>query len=134
VSRKVDSLRIVPLFGHCSRKELQAIAQLGDEIDLPEGKVLMREGERGREFFVLLSGTADVTKGGAFVRQLIPGDFCGEISLVSKQPRTATVTATTPLEVLVITDQAFGGLMSRMPVVASHVLDALAERVAPFTL
>ncbi len=133
-SRKVESLRRVPLFGHCSRKELEAIARLGDELDLPEGKVLMKEGDRGREFFVLLGGTADVTKDGAFVRQLIPGDFCGEIALVSKQARTATVTATTPLEVFVITDQAFGGLMTRMPIVASHVLDALGERVAPFTL
>jgi len=134
VNGKAKALERVPLFGHCSAKELRAIAQLGDEVDLREGKVLTKEGERGREFFVLLSGTADVTKDGAFVRQLIPGDFFGEIALVSKQPRTATVTATTPVEVLVITDQAFGALLGRMPLVATHVLQALGERLAPFTL
>jgi CRP-like cAMP-binding protein len=133
-SSKVESLKRVPLFGHCSAKELRAIAALGDELDVREGKVLTKEGERGREFFVLLSGTADVTKDGAFVRQLIPGDFFGEIALVSRQPRTATVTATTPVDVLVITDQAFGALLGRMPIVSRHVLQALGERLAPFTL
>lgn len=134
MSRKLESLGRVPLFGHCSKKELRLIAQVGDELEVPEGTVLMREGERGREFFVLLSGTADVTKDGVFVRQLIPGDFCGEIALVSRQPRSATVTATTPVEVFVVTEQAFGGLMSQNPVVAAHVLQALGERLAAFTL
>jgi CRP-like cAMP-binding protein len=95
-NQKIDLIRKVPLFARCSRAELKEIALLADEIDLHEGKEMTREGAPGREFFVLLDGTADVKKNRRRVNTLGPGDFFGEIALVSREPRTATVIATSP--------------------------------------
>ena len=114
-NEKVDLIKRVPLFADCSRGELEQIAQLADEIDLAEGKELTRLGESGREFFVLLEGEADVTKDGQSINTLRAGDFFGEIALVEDTPRTATVTATTPVRVLVITDRAFKRLLDEQP-------------------
>ncbi len=126
---KIELLKRAPLFARCSKKELAGIALLADEVDLREGKVLTREGERGREFFVLIDGTADVHRRGKKVNTLKDGDFFGEIALVSGRPRTATVTTTSPVRVLVVTDRAFGGLMRTSPSIQLKVLKALAERV-----
>lgn len=128
---KVELISKVPLFSRCSKSELREIAAAADEIDLPEGKVLTRQGERGREFFVLLEGTAEVEKNGERIRELGAGDFLGEIALVSQTPRTATVTATSPVQALVITDQAFGALLRHVPTLQRAVIEALAERLAP---
>src|SRR5262245_30075144 len=105
----------VPLFDRLSRSELSRIARLADEIDLKEGKVLTKEGTRGREFFIILEGQADVRRDTRLLRPLGPGDFLGEIALLTDSPRTATVTAVTPLRVLVITDRAFRDLMRHSP-------------------
>jgi len=129
--RKLDLIKHVPLFSYCSKQELNQIASVADEIDLPAGKVLTREGDRGREFFVLIDGTAEVQKDGVRIRTLGPGDFLGEIALVSREPRTATVTTTSAVEALVITDQAFAALLDHMPSVEKAVLEALADRLAP---
>ena len=131
---KVDLISRVPLFARCSRRELAEIASIADEIDLREGKEMTREGERGREFFVLLHGEADVRQDGKTIRKLGPGDFFGEIALVSRVPRTATVVATSPVRALVITDRAFRSLLDHTPQVQGKVLEALAERLAPTTL
>ena len=131
---KTELLRRVPLFSRCSKRELAEIASLADEIDLEEGKELTRQGERGREFFVLVDGKAEVRQDGKRLRKLEPGDFFGEISLVSRIPRTATVVATTPVRVLVVTDRAFRTLLERSPEIQLKVLEALAERVAPTTV
>jgi CRP-like cAMP-binding protein len=128
--QKVDLIRRVPLFARCNRKELAEIASHADEIDLPQGKTLIRQGERGREFFVLLDGEAEVERDGEHVQTLGAGDFFGEIALVSKVPRTATVTATTPVRALVITDRDFRALLEHAPVINLKVLEALAERLA----
>ena len=127
---KVDLSKRVPLFSHCSKKELGLVAQIADEIDLAEGKTLMREGDRGREFFVLVEGSADVRKGNRKVNTMRKGDFFGEIALVSRRPRTATVTTTSPVRVLVVTEQSFRSLLDRAPDVQRKVLQALADRVA----
>jgi CRP-like cAMP-binding protein len=126
---KVDVLRRVPLFSACSKRQLEAVAGIADEIDLPAGKTLIKEGERGREFFVLLEGDASVTQGGQEIRTLGPGDFFGEIALISNTPRTATVVAETPLRALVVTDRAFRTLLERMPELQPRVMQALAERL-----
>ena len=127
---KIELLKRVPLFAGCSRKELGEIALVADEIDVRAGKVLTREGDSGREFFVLVDGAADVRRKGRKVRTLEPGDFFGEIALVSKQPRTATVSITAPATLLVVTDRAFRGLMERMPSMQVKVLTALEDRLA----
>jgi CRP-like cAMP-binding protein len=131
---KVELLKGVPLFARCSKKELAEIATIADEIDLPEGKQLTKEGGRGREFFVLLEGEADVRRKKRKVKTLGPGDFLGEIALVTKVPRTATVTTSTPVRALVVSEQNFRRLLERSPDVQIKVLEALAERVAATSL
>ena len=130
-NEKVDLIKRAPLFADCSRGELEQIAQLADEIDLAEGKELTRVGEPGHEFFVLLEGEADVTKDGQSINTLRAGDFFGEIALVEDTPRTATVTATTPVRMLVITDRAFKRLLDEQHELQRKVLVALAQRVKP---
>jgi CRP/FNR family transcriptional regulator, cyclic AMP receptor protein len=127
---KVELIKRVPLFSHCSKKELGLVAQIADEIDIPEGKTLMREGDRGREFFILVDGSAEVRKRNRKLNTMGGGDFFGEIALVSERPRTATVTTTAPSRVLVVTAQAFRSLLGRAPEVQRKVLQALADRVA----
>lgn len=126
---KVELLQGVPLFASCSKAELERIASLADELDLAEGATLIREGERGREFLVVVDGTVRVTKRGRTVRELGSGDFIGEIALISDVPRTATVTATSPVRLLVVTDRAFRGLIEEMPSIATKVLQSLGERL-----
>jgi CRP-like cAMP-binding protein len=126
---KVELLQAVPLFASCSKTELERIASLADELDLADGATLIREGERGREFLVIVDGTVRVTKGGKKIRDLGSGDFIGEVALVSDVPRTATVTATSPVRLLVVTDRAFRGLIEEMPSIATKVLQSLGERL-----
>jgi CRP/FNR family transcriptional regulator, cyclic AMP receptor protein len=131
---KIEALKTVPLFARCSKKELGEIAQITDEIDLPEGKVLTKEGASGREFFVLMEGSADVRRKRRKVGTLGPGDFLGEIALVTKTPRTATVKTTSPVRALVVSEQNFRRLLAHSPQVQIKVLEALAERVAATSL
>ena len=126
---KVDLLRGVPLFANCSKSELQQIATLADELDLAEGATLIREGERGREFIVVAEGSVRVTRDGKTLRDLGSGDFIGEIALVADVPRTATVTATSPVRLLVVTDRAFRSVLEQMPSIATKVLQSLGERL-----
>jgi CRP-like cAMP-binding protein len=129
---KLDLIKGVPLFAGASKAELEEIAGIADEVDLPAGRTLIKEGDSGREFFVLIEGTADVTQEGREVRKIMgPGDFFGEIALISKAPRTATITTTSPIRALVITDRAFRQLLEHSPQIAVTVLNALAERLAP---
>jgi CRP/FNR family cyclic AMP-dependent transcriptional regulator len=131
---KVDLLRRIPLFSQCSRRDLGAISSIADEIDLKEGKELTREGRLGREFFVLIDGSADVRKKNRKVATLKGGDFFGEIALVHHAPRTATVTATSPVRALVIMERDFKRLLAEQPEIQRKVLVALAERLEPTTL
>ena len=131
---KIDLIKRVPLFSSASKAELAEIASIADEIDLPEGKTVIQEGDAGREFFVLVEGTADVERGGKKVASLGPGDFFGEIALIAKTPRNATITTTSAVRALVITDRAFRQLLDHSPEIAVGVLVALAERLAPTTL
>lgn len=133
-NQKVDLIHKVPLFSRLSKTELKDLAMLADEIDLRDGKEMTRQGAPGREFFVLLEGTADVRKNGRKINTLGPGDFFGEIALVSREPRTATVTATSPVRTLVITDRSFRRLLEDSPQVKTKVMEAMAKRLAPDTL
>ena len=128
---KVELIKKAPLFSECSRKDLNEIAGIADEIDLREGKELTKEGRPGREFFVLVEGTADVTKGNRRINKMGAGDFFGEISLITQRPRTATVTATSPVRALVITDRSFRSLLEHQPEIQGKVMSALAARLGP---
>ena len=126
---KIELLKSVPLFAGCSKNELRQLAKTADEIDLRQGTVLTREGRPGREFFVLIDGTAEVTKKGKKIADLGPGDWLGEIALITDSPRTATVTATSPVDVLVITDRRFRSVVETMPSIALKVLARVGERL-----
>jgi len=126
---KVELLKRVPLFAGCSKSELRALAKSTDEIDLREGTVMTREGRPGREFFVLIEGTARVTKDGQQVAELKGGDWFGEIALITNRPRTATVTATSAVDVLVLTDRRFRTVVETMPTIALKVLSSVGERL-----
>ena len=126
---KIELLKSVPLFAGCSKNELRQLAKTADEIDLRQGTVLTREGRPGREFFVLIDGTAEVTRKGKKIADLGPGDWLGEIALITDSPRTATVTATSAVDVLVITDRRFRTVVETMPSIALKVLACLGERL-----
>jgi CRP-like cAMP-binding protein len=131
---KVELLRDVPLFSGCSQKELGQISALADEIYQPDGTMLIEEGTRAREFFVLIEGTVDIRRRGRRLCTMGKGDFFGEIALVTKTPRSATVKATSRVRLLVITGQAFQRLLSETPAIQGKVLLALAARLAPALL
>jgi CRP-like cAMP-binding protein len=126
---KIELLRPLPLFAHFSRRELGEVAAMADELDVRQGKELTKQGRPGREFFVLVEGQADVVRDGRRVSTVGRGDFFGEISLIAKRPRTATVVTTTPARVLVVTDRSFQQLLERFSSIQTKVLQALAERV-----
>lgn len=126
---KVELLKKVPLFADCSKAELRSLAQSTDEIDLREGTVMTREGRPGREFFVLIEGTARVTRNGRKLAELKGGDWFGEIALITDRPRTATVTATSAVDVLVLTDRRFRSAVETMPSIALKVLATVGDRL-----
>jgi CRP-like cAMP-binding protein len=126
---KLKLLQGVPLFARCSSKELESISMIADELDFKEGKELARMGAAGREFFVIVDGTAEVTRGKQKLRTLSDGDFFGEISLITRLPRTATVTTVSPLRALVITDRSFRRMLDDSPSIQRKVLEALGERL-----
>ena len=119
----------MPLFARCSKAELRQIATLADVIDRDEGRTLIREGERGQEFFVVVEGSLRVTRKGRKVSDLGAGDFVGEVALVADLPRTATVTASAPVRLLVLTDRGFRDLLAQSPSIAAKVLQSLGERL-----
>ena len=126
---KIELLKKVPLFAGCSKAELRELALVADELDLKEGRTLVREGRPGREFFILLEGSVRVSRNGRKVSELGPGDWFGEIALLTDVPRTATVTATSPIRVLVVTGRSFQRVVEKMPTIALKVLETLAQRV-----
>jgi CRP/FNR family cyclic AMP-dependent transcriptional regulator len=126
---KVELLKKVPLFSGCSKNELRELAKTADELDVREGTVLTREGKPGREFFVLIEGTARVTRNGKKIADLGPGDWLGEIALITNSPRTATVTTTSPVDLLAITDRGFHSVVETMPSIALKVLSSVGERL-----
>ena len=127
---KSDLLRKVPLFSRCSRKELAAIAQVADELDLRVGKELTVQGKPAREFFILVAGEAVVRRNGRKLRVLGPGEMVGEIALLNDGPRTATVTVTEPSRVLVLTARDFRTLLRGSPDIALKVLAVVGERLS----
>lgn len=126
---KVDLIRGLPLFEHCSKRDLRRIAALADEREVEPGTELIREGEPGDEFYVVVDGEVDVRRKRRLVSRLGAGSFVGEIALLSRSPRTATVIAATPLRVLAISGSDFVELLDTLPELWLKVARTLADRV-----
>ncbi len=127
---KVEALKRAPLFEGLSRKELTQLARVSEDMEIPQGATLTREGEFGHEFFVIVEGETQVKRKGRSLGNRQAGDFIGEIALLEQVPRTATVTAKTPLRVFVLTSKDFHHLLEENPKVERKVLRTLAKRVA----
>ena len=121
-------LKAAPLFAGLSRKEIRALAPRADEVDLEEGRTIVREGEWPYEFFAIEEGTAEVRRGDQLLAELGPGDFFGEMGVVSDRRRNATVVATSAVTVIVMTAQAFRQTAREMPEVADKIRAAIEER------
>jgi CRP-like cAMP-binding protein len=127
---KVKHLADVPLFEGCTKADLARIASLADELDVPAGRVLMRQGEYGHECFVILDGRARVSFRGRRAVTLRPGDSFGEMALLQPRgKRSATVTAETDMDLLVLGSREFSTMLEEVPPVARKVMAAVAERV-----
>jgi CRP/FNR family transcriptional regulator, cyclic AMP receptor protein len=126
---KADALGRCPFFADLSRGELMELAKATEDLEVEEGKALTRQGESGREFFVIVEGEVAVTQDGSEIRRMGPGDFFGEIALIEDVPRTATVTAATPLRFFVLTRQSFRSLLAHQPELERKVRAALDERL-----
>jgi CRP/FNR family cyclic AMP-dependent transcriptional regulator len=128
---KIDLLKQVPLFADASRRELREISLVADEMVVPAGTVLAREGASGQELVIIVEGGAEVTKRGRKINSVGTGDFVGEIAILTDQPRTASVKTTQPTHALVLTRRDFRTLMNRVPSIQMKVLEALARRLPP---
>jgi CRP/FNR family cyclic AMP-dependent transcriptional regulator len=127
------ALKRSPLFEGLSRKELAEIARVSDDLEVPAGTTLCREGSRAQEFFVIISGEATVTRGSRVIASLGAGDFFGEIALLERVKRTATVTAATPLSFFVVSAQAFDVVLDASQTIERKLLQALARRLPSLT-
>jgi CRP/FNR family transcriptional regulator, cyclic AMP receptor protein len=125
----VEHLAQVPLFSACSRKDLQLVAKRAEDVKVEAGKELVSEGSAGTEFFVIIDGTATVSRHGQKVAQLGPGNFFGDLALLDKAPRNATVKAETPMELVVLGQREFAGLIDDVPEFAHKLLAGLARRL-----
>jgi CRP-like cAMP-binding protein len=126
----MDETRLsgIPLFAGLGRKERKSVARQADEVDIEPGRHLVREGEFAYEFFAIEEGTAEVRRGDQFLAELGPGDFFGEMGLIGNVTRNASVIATSPLTVLVLTGSAFRQLDRELPDVSKQIRKAIEER------
>ncbi|HEX7167030.1 MAG TPA: cyclic nucleotide-binding domain-containing protein [Acidimicrobiales bacterium] len=127
--QKLDHLAKVRLFSACNRKELGLIGKASDEIEVPAGKVLCEQGKPGFEFYLILDGEAVVKRNGRRVAELGPGGSFGELALLTRLPRNATVEAATPMTLLVLGQREFSGLLDEVPGMAHKMLSAMAQRL-----
>jgi CRP/FNR family cyclic AMP-dependent transcriptional regulator len=121
-------LRAIPLFAGLGKKERRSIAQQAEEVEIEPGRHLVREGDFAYEFFAIEEGTAEVRRGDQYLDDLGPGDFFGEMGVLGNVTRSASVTAKTPLTVLVLTASACRRLSREQPEVAKRLRKAIEER------
>lgn len=126
---KLEMLRRVPMFAGCKGNSLQQIGQLADEVDVPDGYTLMREGTFGEEFFLVVNGRVRIERAGQTINSLGPGDFLGEIALIDKGRHTATAITEGPAKLFVLSHQGFNSLLDQSPAIRLEVMTALARRV-----
>ena len=125
-----DQLAAVPLFEGLPRKQLRRISSLMTRIDRPTGQVLITEGQAGCEFFIVLEGEVEVRQGDRVIATRRAGEYVGEIALLDRRPRTATVVATTPVSVEVLSQREFVSLLAQAPELSEHILATMAQRLA----
>lgn len=125
----LDHLASVSLFSNCSKKDLQTIAKVSDEVEVAPGKTLVEQGRTGHEFFLILDGTATVRRNGEIVTELGPGDYFGEMALLDRLPRSASVVADSAMQVLVLGQREFNGLLDTVPGLAHKILATMATRL-----
>ena len=128
-TKHLEHLAEIPLFSALSKRDLGRIAKASNEITVDAGHVLVDQGDAGREAFVIVDGTASVRRNGRRVGELGPGDAIGELALLDHGPRTATVTAETPLTALVLSAREFADVIEEVPGLAQKLLGQLAARV-----
>jgi CRP/FNR family cyclic AMP-dependent transcriptional regulator len=126
---KLELLRRVPLFSQCRGEPLDLISRLADEVDVRDGYTLMRQGDIAQEFFLIVEGRVRIERDGRTVNTLGPGDFLGEIALLSEGPRTATAVTEGPAKLLVITHRGFHSLLDASPGIRAAILQGVAERL-----
>lgn len=123
------ALKRSPLFEGLSRRQLAQVARLTDDLEVPAGTVLCKEGSRGQEFFIIIDGEATVTRDGECLTTFRSGDFFGEIALLEAVKRTATVVAATPLRFFVVSQQAFAAVLATDPAIERKVLRTVVRRL-----
>jgi CRP/FNR family cyclic AMP-dependent transcriptional regulator len=123
-----SQLRSIALFASLSRGQRREVAQRADEVQIPEGTALVREGEFAYEFFVIEEGSAEVLRNGEHVADLGPGDFMGEMGIVGQAKRNASVVARSPMRAIVMSAQDFRGMSQTYPEVAEQIGEAVGER------
>jgi len=125
----IDHLQQVPLFAACSRKDLQLVAKRAEDVRVAAGRTIISEGETGHEFFVILDGTARITRRGRKIATIGPGDAFGELALLEKAPRNSTIVADTDMELVVLGQREFAGLIDEVPGFARKLLAGMAHRL-----
>ena len=129
MDQKLELLKRTPLLAGLSQRDLEEVGRLADEVDVKAGKVLMREGEAGGEFFVVIDGGIRIERDGKVISTVGPGEYLGEIALVVERPRTATATVETDSSLLVLNHREFHSLMERFPSIRMSVLESIALRL-----
>lgn len=132
-SDKLQLIADVPMFSACTKQEIKRIASLANRVDIPAGQTLTKEGDRGKEFYIIAEGEAKVTVRGERVAALGPGEFFGETALLDPGPRTATVTADTPMVVYKVEGEDFRSLLIDVPFIARNILRGIARRMRELT-
>lgn len=125
----LEHLQDVPMFSACTKRDLQLIGRHAENLTLPAGKVVMEEGRSGDEFFIIAAGKATVSRDGNDVAVLGPGDYFGELALLDRAPRNATVTADTELEVFLLGRREFNGLLAEVPTLSRKLMVGMARRL-----
>ena len=119
----------VPLFSACSKKDLALISKHSEHLKIPAGTDMTTEGRIGYEFYVIIDGTATVHRGGKKINTLGPGDSFGELSLLDRAPRNATVRAETEIDAVLLGQREFNALLDLVPTLAHKLLIGLARRI-----
>jgi CRP/FNR family cyclic AMP-dependent transcriptional regulator len=126
---KALDLKSVWLFSSCTNNELKKIRGLLEQVHVPAKKVLVEEGTIGREFFLIVDGEANVVRSGRKVARLGPGAYFGELALLDRHPRSASVVSDTDMDVLVMSQRQFNGVLDLVPAIAHKLLMAMAARL-----